>query len=579
MQKYLMPSKLSRALPHQIVLCAVAFVAILPMLFCGTSCGHDFEFHLLSWLEAANQFAHFGYPHWAFTPAWGAGEPRFIFYPPLSWTLGALLGLVLPWKFVAIAFSWVALSLSGATMHRLASRFVDPNAALLAATLYVVNPYMLFTVYERAAYGELLAAACLPLLFAAILATRVRIVPIAVALALIWLTNAPAGVMSSYALAFVTTVRLTTRFGGHSERGEESRPFVLRPKLRLATTVAAGTALAFALAAFFLVPAVYEQRFVQVNMAVTTGMRPVDHTLFHRMPGKAEDNDYHDDVVRTASLVAVTLLSGIAIAFFFAHRNKTTCHPSRSGGPASTLLSLALLTLLIAFLLTPASLFLWSHVPKLTFLQFPWRLCALLGVTLALTTALALQGRLRSIPYSLFPIPCLLLAAAISLPAWHLFHQPCDSADTVAARVALFHSNLGTDPTDEYTPSWVDGDLVKPGDPPFWLLPDKAPIDSPPPTGAPPGAAPTHLTLDTHTRATVVLNRRQFPLWQIFCNGHSCTPYHRGDGLIALPIPAGMYTIDLIASRTPDQTIGFGVSVVAVLIAGGLGYRRRTKAA
>ena len=130
---------------------------------------------------------------------------------------------------------------------------------------------MLFTAYERTAYGELLAAAWMPLLFAAILATRIRIAPVAIALALIWLTNAPAGVMSSYALAFITVIRLA----------KSSAP----TRFPLATRVAAGTALAFALAAFFLVPAIYEQRFVQVNMAVTTGMRPVDHTLFHRMPG------------------------------------------------------------------------------------------------------------------------------------------------------------------------------------------------------------------------------------------------------------------------------------------------------
>ena len=565
MQKYLMPSKLSRALPNLVLVWAVAFVAILPVLFRGPSCGHDFDFHLLSWLEAANQFAHFGYPHWAFTPAWGAGEPRFIFYPPLSWTLGAVLGLMLPWKFVATAFTWVALSVSGMTMYRLASRFVDPHASLLAATLYVVNPYMLFTAYERTAYGELLAAAWLPLLFAAIFAKCVRIVPIAVALGLIWLTNAPAGVMSSYALAFITVIRLI----------KSASP----TRFRLATQVAAGTALAFALAAFYLVPAVYEQRFVQVNMAVTTGMRPVDHTLFHRMPGNADDNDYHDDVVRTASMVAVSLLAGISVALFFSRRNESISHPSKSEGPDSPLLPLIFLTVLIAFLLTPASLFLWSHVPKLAFLQFPWRLCALLGVTFALTAAFALKDRLSSTPLSLLPISSLLLAAAISFLLWKVFHQPCDPADTVPARVALFYSNLGTDPTDEYTPSWVDGDLVKPGDPPYWLLPASAPIDSPPPTGVPAGPAPSHLTLETTTRSTVVLNRRQFPLWLILCNGQIYIPYHRSDGLIALPLLAGRYSIDLIAIRTPDQTLGFGISCVALLIVGVLGYRRSEKAA
>ena len=563
MRKYRMPSKLSRTVPHPLLLCAVAFVAVLPMLIRGPSCGHDFEFHLLSWLEAANQFAHFGYPHWAFTAAWGAGEPRFLFYPPLSWTLGALLGLVLPWKFVAIAFTWVALSLSGVTMHRLANRFVDPNAALMAATLYVVNPYMLFTAYERTAYGELLAAAWLPLLFAAILAARIRIVPIAVPLALIWLTNAPAGVMSSYALAFITVVRLARSSGS--------------TRLPIATRVAAGTALAFALAACFLVPAIYEQHFVQVNMAVTTGMRPADHTLFHRMPGNAEDNDYHDNVVRTASLVAVTMLCSIGIALFLARRNQKTCHPSRSGGPASVLLPLTLLTLLIAFLLTPASLFLWSHVPKLAFLQFPWRLCALLGVTLGLTTAVALKDRLSDLPSSLLSLPCLLLASAITFPAWHLFHQPCDPDDTVPSRVALFDSNRGTDATDEYTPASADGDALKKNDPPYWLIPPGADINSAAPSPAAPGPAPQHLSLTLPQPESLVLNRRRYPYWQVRLNGRPILPSPplRNDGLITLQLPAGQDAVDLDWTSGPDQTIGLAISALATFTTLALARKRR----
>ena len=47
-------------------------------------------------LEAARQLSHGDFnPHWAFSPAFNAGEPRFVFYPPLSWRLVAALGLLL----------------------------------------------------------------------------------------------------------------------------------------------------------------------------------------------------------------------------------------------------------------------------------------------------------------------------------------------------------------------------------------------------------------------------------------------------------------------------------------------------
>src|ERR1700678_2514877 len=81
---------------HLLLVPLAAFLATLPLIVHGTSCGHDFDFHLLSWFEAATQFAHGNlHPHWAFTPAFNAGEPRFVFYPPISWYFGAVIGLVL----------------------------------------------------------------------------------------------------------------------------------------------------------------------------------------------------------------------------------------------------------------------------------------------------------------------------------------------------------------------------------------------------------------------------------------------------------------------------------------------------
>ena len=78
--------------------------------------------------------------------------------------LGALLTLIFPPTLCPTIFIALALLLSGLTFHKLASEFVTPNAALIASTLYLANPYMLFTAFERSALAELLAAAWIPLL-------------------------------------------------------------------------------------------------------------------------------------------------------------------------------------------------------------------------------------------------------------------------------------------------------------------------------------------------------------------------------------------------------------------------------
>src|SRR6201999_38080 len=106
---------------------------------------------------------------------------------PASWILGALLSLVLPFRAVPIAFTWIALSLAGLAMFRLARSLAAAPIALIASAIYLANPYMLFTAFERTAYGELLAAAWLPLLVVAALRERPRITAIAVPIALLWL--------------------------------------------------------------------------------------------------------------------------------------------------------------------------------------------------------------------------------------------------------------------------------------------------------------------------------------------------------------------------------------------------------
>src|SRR5580698_6624617 len=141
-----------RALPWWIFLLLplTALHAIMPMLHHGFSCGHDLTFHLTNWWDAAHQWRQGTiYPRWAQSPNFTAGEPRFIFYPPASWMLGAALGALTGWKHAPLVYIVLVLCAAGAAMYRLARLALWPAAALAAALVYMANPYMLFVIYTR----------------------------------------------------------------------------------------------------------------------------------------------------------------------------------------------------------------------------------------------------------------------------------------------------------------------------------------------------------------------------------------------------------------------------------------------
>src|ERR1700737_595242 len=287
---------------------ATALVIISPFFWMGNASGHDFSFHVASWMDAAAQWRDgILLPRWADGANHGFGEPRFIFYPPIAWMLGAALGLVVPWIFVPAVLIVLTQALAGLCAFALGRRLF-PQGALACAVCYAANPYALLIVYMRSDFAEQLVLAFFPLLFWAaaevsgLLDSSARsaqrsIVFLATMFAAVWLTNAPAGVVASYSLAVLFAWTAVAR--------KSWRPLVHG---------AAGLALGFGVASFYLVPAAYEQSWVNISLALASGLQPSQNFLY-RVIADAEPNTFNRIASHAASLMM--LLTGVFAALSF----------------------------------------------------------------------------------------------------------------------------------------------------------------------------------------------------------------------------------------------------------------------
>ena len=576
-----------------------ALIICLPRIIRGVSCGHDFEFHLISWFEAKRSWSQgVFYPHWAQTPNWGAGEPRFVFYPPLSWMLGALLGCLMSWEIVPVAIRFLAMAATGLSTRALARQFLPAPAATLAGVIATTTPYALFTAYERTAFSELAAAFWIPLLLlfawrsseaqyvsanasfgatAAIARSCSALdgttTMLAVVLAATWLTNAPAGVMASYLLAFAALAAaiLHRRWW---------------PILRAVIAVP----IALGLAAFYLVPAAWEQSWIAIQQAVDVGMRVSDSWLYTRHA--SADLELHDQVLRMAStivvLTACLALAGLVVCLV---RRKLT------RADRSIWLPLALLILILFLLQLPFSAPVWNLLPKLSFLQFPWRWLMVLDIPFAIFLAAATPlGTRRSRMFSAAAWLTILLLLIGS--ASFMFFQVCDDEDQIGNQKDVFRAGTGVDGTDEYAAAGSDNSLIASGLPDGCLVSDLTQDLGESDAGAAPVWYPEQgscdetytaqlwqnehktLQIDSDHNGFVVLRLSRYPAWQVTVDGKAVAQNNtRQDGLMAIPVAAGPSTIDVRWATTSDVLWGRWISIASLIALGGLWWvERRARA-
>jgi hypothetical protein len=570
---------LRRPIFRFLILAGICWLAITPFFKWGSPSGHDFEFHMYSWMDVLDQWKQgIVYPRWAAFAHWGYGEARFIFYPPGSWTLGAALGALLPWKMVPGAYCWIVLTAAGISMYALARQWLRPSDALFAAAFYALNPYHLLIVYWRSAYAELLAAVVVPLMLLCLLRLKEDglrpTLWLSLTLAGAWLTNDPAALMIYYSAAGLAVVMAV--------RERSARPLV---RTAIAMLLGAG------FASFYLVPAIYEQPWVSIAQVLSPGVRPQDNFLFTTLA----DPD-HNRFNLLVSLLAVAEIVVLVVAIWYsrpARFGKARFEKAPFGKAAWALC--AAWGAGAAFAMLPASNLLWEYLPKFRFVQLPfrWLLCmnASLAILLAIATSEASANQARTTqpnsPQPAGPRSAMVrwtargLASAILLLvlllAGHRIQPPWwDTSGDITEMSDAISDEIGYDGTDEYVPAGAD---------PSELNKNLAQVSDS--SGAAVNvqmlewdATEKHFEARTDSARNLTVRLFNYPAWKVTVNGRpTATETSEVTGLMVIPVAAGENDVHIIFGRTPDRLAGGIVSLISIIVFGGAWIKTKPRSA
>jgi hypothetical protein len=559
-----------------------AFVAIAPQLIRGNSCGHDFNVHLVSWLDCVNAWRHgIPYPHWTPSPNYDAGEPRFVFYPPLTWMLGALLGLIFPWRLAPIVLTFLCLAGTGLATRALALEACEDAAATLAGCASIFSGFALFTAYERSAFPEFMGGVWLPLLLLFTLRDRdpagslVRrafdgsTAPLALMLAGAWLSNPPLGVMASYLLAAVALLWAML-----------NRSWA--PMLRAAVAAVLG----LGITAIYWIPAAMERRWVDIRQAYDDpGYNFENSWLFarHSNPALA----LHDTVLHTASIIGVSMIA-IAVAGVAVSWRRGLMLMQKGTANRRWWIPLAAIPIVVLFLLLPISRPVWNLLPEWRFLQYPWRWLEAVEAPMAIffvTTIWPAARRARKLVVG----GCTVAFLAATIFAGVSFFQVCYPEDTVVSTLGDYRSRLGFEGMYEYEPPGADAALIAAGLPDACLVSEPSTVfgkedeDGNLTWNASQGSCeaafavapqsprpnPEHLRIRAAVTSSgfLVLRLLSYPAWQVRLNGRLVTALpKRQDGLMAVPVPQGPIDLTVDWTVTPDVWVGRWISSAALLL-------------
>ena len=380
LSKFLAPF---RASSHFWILLGFSLFVLAPLTAPGYFIfAHDAR-HSVYFLQMFDQSIRDGawFPRWATDMVFGYGYPLWLILAPIPFFFGEAFHLIGFDLLSAVKLvDGLAILFSALTMYRFASHVLGQNAGLVAAVAYVYIPYHLVDLYVRAAQAELVSYVFPPLVFWAFsrLAETRRVRYVAIA------AFAYAGLLLSH---IQTAVLFTPIIGLYLIY----LFFALRPAriaLRFAILAAASIALSLGIAAIFVLPIAFEQKFLTPEPLIGGFFSYQSHflnanQLFSSFWGYGYAGENGTDQFSLQLGLIPLSLAFIALAAL----------AKAQGVIRSHIWFFALVTVGVVVLMLPLARPLWDLIAGVVaYVQFPWRLLIITSFALSFLTGAALHA-------------------------------------------------------------------------------------------------------------------------------------------------------------------------------------------
>ena len=302
-------------------------------------------------------------------------------------------------------------------------------------------------------------------------------------------------------------------------------------------------ALGACLAAFYLLPAIYEQRWIDIAQAVSAGSRPADNFLFiHTTRRRSRRVQPHCLLVRGSGD------GGDCLAAWAARWWRETQRELWN-----VLVAWAIACSVLMF---PVAALLWKVLPKMQFMQFPWRWLLCLSMIFSLLVTVGLRRwwwRAAIIAVSILVI----------VGAWRYAQAPWWDTAAICARCRTTWRRARDTRGRTNTRRWgrsrgrstnearnvtVDGPAHAAIHVQRW------------------DAESRIFTAEMSAADQVAVRLFRYPAWRVEVNGRVVETAARAEtGQMLVPVEAGMNRVQIRFVRTWDRTAGGWISLITAI--------------